>query len=120
MSTYKKYTQKLNFFEQLIHSNYSDLFLLWLVMNIAFTAAYFTLSLTHPSHGLNFPADMKMWVRLYDSFYFSVATTTTLGYGDIIPLGISKMFAILQASAGLMVFTVLVGKLVSKGQGIKK
>lgn len=58
---------------------------------------------------------MSLYERLYDCFYFSVATTTTLGYGDIIPLGASKMLAVLQASLGLMIFTVFVGKLVSEG-----
>jgi potassium channel LctB len=116
MKTYTAISTKLDFFGRVIRASYLELFLFWILMNVMFAAFYFLLSITHPLHGPNFPMSMGLMERLYDSFYFSVATTTTLGYGDIIPLGASKMLAVLQASVGLMVFTVFVGKLVSEGQ----
>ncbi len=108
--------RKLDFFGRMIRSTYLELFLFWILLNISFTALYFLLTTLHPAHGLNLPASIDAGQRLYDSFYFSVATATTLGYGDIIPLGASKMLAILESSIGVMVFTLFVAKMASEGQ----
>lgn len=115
MPSSRHFKQRLNFFQTIIRATYLEMFLFWILLNIVFMASYFLLSLYHPEHGLNLPFTLNLYERLYDCFYFSVATTTTLGYGDIIPLGASKMLAVLQASLGLMIFTVFVGKLVSEG-----
>ncbi len=111
----KRLKQRLDFFQTIIRATYLEMLLFWILLNVLFMASYFLLTLYHPAHGLNLPASYSLYERLYDSLYFSIATTTTLGYGDIIPLGGSKMLAVLQASLGLMVFTVFVGKLVSEG-----
>jgi potassium channel LctB len=111
----KKFKQRLDFFQTIIRATYLEMLLFWLLLNVVFMSAYFLLTLYHPAHGLNLPTDFSLLEHIYDCFYFSVATTTTLGYGDILPLGASKMLAILQASLGLMIFTVFVGKLVSEG-----
>lgn len=84
-------------------------------MNVVFASCYFLLSIYHPQHGISLPTEITTGERLYDTIYFSITTATTLGYGDIVPLGASKMLAVLQASLGLMTFTVFVGKLVSEG-----
>jgi potassium channel LctB len=118
-NTYTKISTKLDFFGRVIRATYLELFLFWILLNISFTALYFLLTMLHPAHGLNLPVSIDVGQRLYDSFYFSVATATTLGYGDILPLGASKMLAVLQASVGVMVFTVFVGKMVSEGQAGK-
>lgn len=115
MQTDHHFRERLDIFQKIIRSTYLELFLFWILLNIAFMAAYVLLTTYHPAHGLNLPAGLSLVARLYDSFYFSIATATTLGYGDIIPLGASKALAVLQASSGLMVFTVFVGKLVSQG-----
>jgi potassium channel LctB len=117
--TYTKIGTKLDFFGRVIRASYLELFLFWILLNISFTALYFLLTTLHPAHGLNLPVSIDVGQRLYDSFYFSIATATTLGYGDILPLGASKMLAVLQASVGVMVFTVFVGKMVSEGQAGK-
>lgn len=116
MSRYSHIKTKLDFFGRIIRATYLELFLFWILLNIAFAAAYFLLSIYHPAHGITLAAAHTMTERLYDSVYFSIATVTTLGYGDILPLGASKMLAALQASIGVMVFTVFVGKMVSEGQ----
>jgi hypothetical protein len=115
MNTYSRISTKLDLFGRVIRSTYLELFLFWILLNVIFMASYFLLTTNHPAHGLSLPASFTFYERMYDSLYFSVATTTTLGYGDILPLGFSKMLAILQASLGLMIFTVFVGKLVSEG-----
>jgi len=42
---------------------------------------------------------------LYDSFYFSITTYTTVGYGDIAPLGDVRFLAGLEALTGLVLIT---------------
>jgi hypothetical protein len=49
-----------------------------------------------------------------DLLYFSLATLTTLGYGDIIPVNPeAKMVAVLEAAAGVLYVGILVARLVS-------
>lgn len=43
-----------------------------------------------------------------DALYFSVVTSTTLGYGDFIPLGPGRPIAALQASLGYFILGILV------------
>lgn len=43
-------------------------------------------------HNLTFP----------DAFYFSTTTITTLGYGDIVPVGIFRYFVIIEVFMGLV------------------
>jgi hypothetical protein len=42
---------------------------------------------------------------LYDCFYFSISTYTTVGYGDIAPLGDIRFLAGLEALTGLVLIT---------------
>lgn len=49
-----------------------------------------------------------------DTLYFSVVTFTTLGYGDILPLGISKLFAGLEAFLGGFILAIFVIVFVKK------
>lgn len=116
MNPYRLVTGKLNFFERLTRWNYSELFLVWILLNTIFTFLYFVLSLTHPQHGPTFMGGISIWARLFDSLYFSVITATTVGYGDILPLGFSKILVMIQSSSALLIFTVLVGKLVGQRQ----
>jgi len=43
--------------------------------------------------------------NLYDCFYFSITTYTTVGYGDIAPLGEVRFLAGLEALTGLVLIT---------------
>lgn len=51
---------------------------------------------------------------LLNSLYFSVVTFTTLGYGDILPLGISKFFAGIEALLGGFILALFVVVFVKK------
>jgi hypothetical protein len=48
--------------------------------------------------------------------YFSVVTATSLGYGDVIPVGLSHFLAITEAAAGMLVFGAIIAKLLSHRQ----
>lgn len=118
MNPYRLVSRRLNFFERLTRLSYSQLFLLWLIVNITFTAVYFALNTFLPAHGPTIPTDLDAGTRLFESFYFSVVTATSTGYGDILPQGFSKILSMLECIMALLVFAVLVGKLVSQRQDL--
>ncbi|HLC31493.1 MAG TPA: ion channel [Candidatus Nanoarchaeia archaeon] len=51
-----------------------------------------------------------------DALYFSTITFTTVGFGDIIPLGINKFLAAFEAFLGLMVNIALMGFILSNNK----
>lgn len=116
MNASPTYRTRLNFFQRLIDASYSQLFLIWVVLNAIFAALYFALSIANPAHGPNFLTDLSIAKRLFNSAYFSIVTATTVGFGDIVPLGFSKLLVMLQSTSAFLVFAVLVGKLVSQRQ----
>jgi potassium channel LctB len=50
------------------------------------------------------------------SIYFSFVTATSIGYGDIVPVGAARLIAIGEAIAALLVFGAVVAKFVSHRQ----
>jgi hypothetical protein len=58
--------------------------------------------------------DKPYWQVLYNTQYYSAVTFTTLGYGDIIPTGIVKSFAALEALFGAITIGFLVAGLARK------
>jgi hypothetical protein len=46
-----------------------------------------------------------------DFVYFSIVTFTTLGYGDISPIGWARLFAVLQAISGFLFVPLLISQL---------
>jgi hypothetical protein len=53
---------------------------------------------------------------LLAAIYFSAVTATSVGYGDIVPLGVARAIAILESAAGLILFGCVVSKFVSRRQ----
>lgn len=53
---------------------------------------------------------------LASALYFSFVTATSVGYGDVLPLGIARVIAITEAVAGLLIFGAVVAKFVSHRQ----
>jgi hypothetical protein len=116
MNPYRLVSGRLNFFEKLTQWSYSELFLVWILTNAFFAFLYFLLSSYFPANAPTIPAGADTWTRVLDSMYFSMVTATTIGYGDIVPLGISKLLAVTQSTSALLIFAVLVGKLVARHQ----
>lgn len=56
------------------------------------------------------------WNGLLSAFYFSFVTATSIGYGDVVPVGIVRVLAVAEGAAGLLFFGFLVSKLVSRRQ----
>lgn len=53
---------------------------------------------------------------LWTAIYFSFVTALSIGYGDIVPTGVLRIFAIAEGAAGLMIFGCVISKLVSRHQ----
>lgn len=50
------------------------------------------------------------------ALYFSFVTTSSVGYGDVLPLGPGRIIAVLEAVIGLLIFGAVVSKFVSRRQ----
>ena len=72
-------------------------------------AVYYYLA-SGTGHGL------KDKTSLTDAFYFSIVTFTTLGYGDLLPVGFGRAVASLQAFAGVALMSLFIGKVASERQ----
>jgi hypothetical protein len=53
---------------------------------------------------------------LLSALYFSFVTTTSVGYGDVLPVGPVRILSIVEAVSGLLIFGALVAKFVSRRQ----
>ena len=53
---------------------------------------------------------------LVSSIYFSFVTATSLGYGDILPVGSARAISVIEAAAALLIFGAVVAKFVSHRQ----
>lgn len=104
--------------DKVLRLPYSTLGLLWGGLVLAFAVMYFTLGQWIPSQAPTPIGSESLWKSLGDSIYFSVITSTTVGYGDIIPQGFSKALAGLQSVIAFFVFGLCISKLVSNKQEI--
>ena len=63
------------------------------------------------SFGFTDPSFEAAWNQL---LYFSLVTLTTLGYGDITPVGaVARIWSALEAVTGTLYLAVLIARLVS-------
>lgn len=117
----KKFTpEKLSIFkpDTIIDLSYQGLFLMWIGLVIGFGIGYFTLTLAMPLHGLRNIEGFSPLDTLLSSMYFSVITATSVGYGDIVPIGISKLLASTQSILTIFISAIFVTKLISYRQEI--
>lgn len=103
--------------EKLTSYSYVTLFSIWISMALLFACAYF--GLTYIGDGSHAPQELlgvPHLTRLLDALYYSIITATSTGYGDITPVGISRLLASFQSISALLVFAIFVTKLVSHQQ----
>lgn len=88
--------------------------LLWAIIGITFAygTAYAALSWASPTNGLR-ENNTALGFRYWDSIYFSITTETTLGYGDITPVGWSRVLACSEVVSGLIIAGAIVSKITS-------
>src|SRR5262245_20892332 len=77
---------------------------------ILLCAAFYWVATFSDAHGLHaggrpVPSGAP---ALLTALYFSIVTATSVGYGDVVPVGLSRVLAVLQATSELLVFGALV------------
>jgi voltage-gated potassium channel len=94
------------------HLRYSSLLLLsYFVVGIAFASHWITCGWL-AINGIN--PDASRITNYINSFYWSVTTLTTVGYGDIIPKNnAQKLYAVLTMILGISFFGYLIGNIAS-------
>jgi len=78
---------------------------------------YFALGISDSGHMVVFDSNHTMFentMSLIKLMYFSVVTFTTLGYGDLVPVGPSRIIAAIEAFAGSFTLALFVVVFVKK------
>lgn len=102
--------------EKITSLPYATLFMLWFLLVGGFAVAYALLATFAPQQAPPQLLNLPPLSRLGNSLYYSVITSTTTGYGDIVPIGFSKVLASIQSIVGFFVLAIFVTKLVSQQQ----
>jgi len=94
-----------------------DLFFLWVATVLAWSAVYWLMALL-PGGALvrNGEALAADAAGALSAVYFSAVTATSIGYGDIVPIGWARVLAVAEGIAGLILFGCVVSKFVSHRQ----
>lgn len=96
---------------------FSTLFILYITLIIFFGTLFFLLSASENNGIYKEKGIINLDVGGYlEALYFSFATSTSIGYGDIRPMGISRVFSIIEVVVSLIIFGILISKLLSKNQ----
>ena len=91
---------------------------IYIIFGFIWAFVYSLIEYQHPG-SLKFPSSSYLSgvehseQTLFDCFYFSFVTLTTLGYGDITPVSkVAKMLVVLEGLIGQLYITMLVARLV--------
>lgn len=89
----------------------------WLLINLGCGVLYWLVSFV-PGHGLREPSQAMGHgaAALLEAVYFSFVTGLSIGFGDIVPVGVVRVLAVIQGGACLLVFGAIISKLVSGRQ----
>ncbi|MDF1542779.1 MAG: potassium channel family protein [Anaerosomatales bacterium] len=83
---------------------------------VVFAFAYWALSEPGSTNGLIETYEPEGQVSFLDALYFSVVSLSSLGYGDVRPLGFSRLLAGAEVIIGLSFFGIMVAKISSVRQ----
>jgi len=90
------------------------LFAIWLAVIVACGAAYWLIDLSSGAGLVEAGARVGANVSgLLTAIYFSFITATSVGYGDILPVGATRVLAVAAAFGGLMILGLCIAKFVS-------
>lgn len=90
-----------------------SLIIIYCIVIIGFGMIYFILSFHQVTLIENVSRNDPTFIsHLFTCFYFSGVTLLTIGYGDITPIGMGRLIAIIQALIGFILPTAFVLKLV--------
>ncbi len=115
----KHITRKIEvpkWFDKLSTLKFFHIFLVWMSVIIIFGLLYFTAQ-SNTSYLLHNVKETKV-NNVMDSIYFSFITATSTGFGDIVPVGIFKIVAIIEIVFGLLLLAFVTSKLVSLKQDV--
>jgi rhodanese-related sulfurtransferase len=94
-----------------------QLFFIWVGMILLSGVGYWLVALTSKyglaEAGTPVGSDLKGFGT---ALYFSFVTATSIGYGDILPVGIARVVAVAEAISALLIFGAVVAKFVSHRQ----
>ncbi|MBR7553955.1 ion channel [Allobacillus sp. GCM10007491] len=80
------------------------LFFVLSIITVAFALLYYAIGLQGTSlmkNSTNEPVETTFW----NTLYYSGVTMLSVGYGDYVPVGISRFFSLIQASLGFLLPT---------------
>jgi hypothetical protein len=80
---------------------------------ILFGSIYYYNSKSSQDNGIRHTFDSTANITFRESIYFSVVTITTLGYGDIRPMGWSRLFVCIEVFFGIAIIGIILSKLTS-------
>jgi hypothetical protein len=105
------------FVDALADQSVGALFRLWIAI-VAIGGVVFWALDWFPAHGLrtNGAAVPPGVGGFVSALYFSAVTATSVGYGDIVPIGLARVVAIGESVAGLVIFGCVISKFVSRRQ----
>ena len=107
----------VRFIDALAGQSVGALFRLWIAI-VAIGGVVFWALDWFPAHGLrtNGAAVPPGVAGFLSALYFSAVTATSVGYGDIVPIGLARVLAIGESVAGLIIFGCVISKFVSRRQ----
>ncbi len=104
--------------DSLLEMSYGFFSLAWLLATLLFAVAYWALASYVPGQGPPALELMDPMRRFLNALYFSVITATSTGYGDILPVGFSKLLAALQSIVSVVIVALFISKFASQRENI--
>lgn len=103
--------------ERLAERSYGVLIGIWLGMVLGLGTLYWLLTPSILGGLLEAGEPISFDLHgLVTAIYFSFVTATSIGFGDVVPVGVVRALAVLEGATGLLIFGCIVSKLVSRRQ----
>ena len=105
------------FVDALADRSVGSLFRWWIAMVLICGGVYWLLDWSPRLALVSGGGPVDTGVRGFlSALYFSAVTATSVGYGDIVPMGVARAVAIVESVAGLLLFGCVISKFVSRRQ----